>query len=261
MHVKDETIDESGNVDGLDPLVASLETLPDTEHFAIEPGLPFNRDGNVPRGLTIQVRRTDKQCKSRGLVFSTQQDDSEVAKQIMFAEPHGWTSAGDQQTLVFEHGAASTGPTVGSVNFHPWLTDHRKGDVEIHDALGDRIHLMAAGMSATHNFELHGKTYTWRRTHGKGGEKTFWKSHLECVDEAEQVYAFYTGDRHETASGQESTVGRFEVTAADLRPEFVEVLLMTFMAMFVKLQKRMLEESRLGSVGRLASKALYSIGG
>ncbi|KAK5125930.1 hypothetical protein LTR85_011285 [Meristemomyces frigidus] len=260
MRVKDETIDESGNVDDFDPLVESLEPISDSEHFTTEPGLPVDARGNVPEGLAIRVQRTAKHTKPRGLVFSVQADGG-VAKQVMFAEPHGWTTAGSQQTLVFERGGPSTGPTVGSVNFHAWLADQRKGDVEIHEAQGDRMHLKATGMSATHHFEMHGKTYIWRRTHGTGEDKTFWKSHLECVNEAEQVYAFYTGDKHKADSGHEITVGRFEIKAADLRPEFVEVLLMTFVAMFVKLQKRMLEESHSGIAGKLASKALYSIGG
>jgi len=260
MFLKDEAaVDESGNIDGFDPLIATLESDSDTEH-SIESKLPLDANGNVPTGFALRIRRTPKGKKPHGLVFTTEQ--SSAHKQVLFAESKHWVSDATREELVFYRGSPASGRAVGRLGFHNWLADEHK-PVVVKDTVHNET-MQVRRTSKVHNeqaFMQGNKQYFWRRARGSGREdhKGHFRHHLECVNEAEQVYAIYTSESEpSTSGGADSMVARFEVTAPDLKPEFVELLLMTFVAVYVKLQRRILEHNQSGA-GGFVRRALYGV--
>lgn len=252
--MKDEdAADESGNVDKFDPLVESLEAEDESEQNTIQVGLPTDPNGHVPDGLTIRVRRTAKHKDHRGIAFCTQDGPLGAMKQVMIAEPTGWTTSGSREELVFTRGAPPSGSHIGMVDFHNWLDDQHK-HIVVKDIKGIPMELTRLGMGSTHEIQIGGKQFIWQRSRGHGHDRSFGKSSLECIDAKDKVYAFYTSDSHKGDAGQERRVGRLEIKAEGLSVELVETLLMNFVAVFVKLQKRVQQGSMLTGV-------LHGIGG
>merc|ERR1712070_1140639 len=112
------------------------------------------------------------------------------------------------------------------------------GAVIVTDSSGNEMDMRRTGpVTNEHGFVRGDKRFFWRRSRESGG---IFKYHFECVDE---------------------TVGRFEVRKAGLKPELVESLLMTELALYVKLQKRVIQGSQAGHLGGLVAAALYVVGG
>ena len=63
------------------------------------------------------------------------------------------------------------------------------------------------------------------------------------------------------AGGRDRTIGRFEVEQDDLKSDFVEVMLMTCMGLYVKLQKKHMQAEKGGHFGGFVSNAMYSVAG
>ncbi|KAI6876107.1 hypothetical protein KC318_g18194 [Hortaea werneckii] len=177
----------------------------------------------------------------------------------MFAEPRNWVSSSSREEVVFFRGSKTEGETpLGGVNFHHWLTDQSKA-VIVTDSGGNEMDMRRTGpVTNEHGFVRGDKRFFWRRSRESGG---IFKYHFECVDEADTQYAHYMSERRICSTGPDRTVGRFEVRKAGLKPELVESLLMTELALYVKLQKRVIQGSQAGNLGGLVAAALYVVGG
>ncbi|KAK5164738.1 uncharacterized protein LTR77_009401 [Saxophila tyrrhenica] len=234
--------------------VGSLDEADSTKHE-----LPVNAAGDVPKGLVFLLHRARKGKdgqQASGLAFSCEKDGER--QQILFAQSQGWIAKASREEIVFKQGN-SQGSVVGSVNFHHWLVDQSKA-VVVEDSQGNEWNLKRTGLGSSHSFERDGKKLFWRRAHGAGEGRSKTKRHLECVDENETVYAFY--DRGKCFSaGPDREVGRLEVRVEGLSLEFASILLMTLAAMYVKLQKRIVQGSQAGWGGGLGAAVLYIVGG
>ncbi|TKA34209.1 hypothetical protein B0A50_00189 [Salinomyces thailandicus] len=248
MHMKDTQLeDESGRKDQFDPIVEEFDSEPESEQHPILPGLPTDEHGAVPSDLTIRIRRSAKGREPRGLIFTA--DSPEGPQQVMFGEPRNWTSDSSSEEVVFFRGAKSDTSAIGSVDFHRWLKD-QSDPIAIRHGGGNETDLRRTGkFTNEHGFVLGDRRFSWRRSKEAGG---ITKWHYECVDETESQYAFYMSEKVEGRSGSERNVGRFEVRRKGLKPETVEALLMSEIALFVKLQKK-------SQGGGLAAAAQYAL--
>lgn len=269
MYTKDEDlVDESEYKDQFDPFIEELDPESDSEVHPIQPSLPTDECGEVPQGLTIRIRRSAKGQEPRGLIFTAEEgpatgtetgESASAARQIMFAEPRNWVSNASREEVIFYRGGKRDGPAIGSVNFHHWLVDQSKA-VIIKDDRGNEMDLRrTTAFKNQHGFVLGDQRYVWRRSKEAGGA---FKFHFECVDEQERQLAHYMSEmRAPCRPGPDKRVGRFEVRQAGLRPEVVEALLMTQFALYVKMQKRVLQMSQAGNMGGLMAAVLYVVGG
>jgi len=261
MHMEDkQLVDESDKKDQFDDYMDELDSDSEVAEHPIINGLPTDSNGDVPLGLTIRIRRTPKGQNPRGLIFTAEGEaHTGPPQQVLFAEPRNWVSSSSREEVVFFRGTKTDGETpLGGVNFHHWLTDQSKA-VIVTDSSGNEMDMRRTGPVTTeHGFVRGDKRFFWRRSREAGG---IFKYHFECVDEADTQYAHYMSEKRICSTGPDRTVGRFEVRKAGLKPELVESLLMTELALYVKLQKRVIQGSQAGSLGGLVTAALYVVGG
>ncbi|KAI7345464.1 hypothetical protein KC320_g8311 [Hortaea werneckii] len=262
MHIEDKQLqDESDKKDQFDDYMDELDSDSEVQEHPIINGLPTDDNGDVPLGLTIRIRRTPKGQNPRGLIFTAEEGSAHAGppQQVMFAEPRNWVSSSSREEVVFFRGTKTDGETpLGGVNFHHWLTDQSKA-VIVTDSSGNEMDMRRTGpVTNEHGFVRGDKRFFWRRSRESGG---IFKYHFECVDESDTQYAHYMSERRICSTGPDKTIGRFEVRKAGLKPELVESLLMTELALYVKLQKRVIQGSQAGNLGGLVAAALYVVGG
>ena len=120
-----------------------------------------------------------------------------------------------------------------------------------------RLHVFAA-----HPFTLAGREYFWKQSKGEGEErvKRFYQRHLKCVDAQGNVLAVFYVESYR-GQGDKRLVGRFEIQQEGLDLLTVESLLLTFLAVYVKLRKRAMQGMQAGNLGGLVTTALYAVQG
>lgn len=173
---------------------------------------------------------------------------------------------------------------MGSINFHHWLRDQSRKieismnssdsiprlELEEHDTEapqtegnGNAIKVSRSHLLANHVFTLNGQQYRWRQTRGEKDEKPdrFYQRHLECLSSSGQRVAMFYLESYRGA-GEERVVGRFQVVKEDgVSAEELQCLLVTFLAVYVKLRKRAMQGMQAGNLGGLVTTTLYAVQG
>ena len=278
---------ETESISSLDSLPPAIDTL--TPANLSSSCLPANSDGKVPSNLSILVSRTHKGASPRGFTFSLSTsysaiDDSTVelqdlgnqqqVAQILFASIENWISKDSRNEITFIRSMNDTGPEIGNINFHHWIVDQSR-DVIITLPSGFTTNVRRENVTQSHRFELpeiSGKSVGevtkklyWRRTRGVEGtadeHRSWWRQNLKCVDEHEKLYASYTRTKGRSTNASEKRVGRLNLHSEKLTVLQVEFLVMTFLAVYIKLRKRLIQGSHAGYAGGVFTPGLYAVGG
>lgn len=248
-------MDAKDNVeDGFDE-VASLDEQIDVAATA----LPTDADGRVPKGLLIRMSRPDKSHGKHGIVFTVEEGGKREAVLFAHQQSNAIYSASKQE-IVFHRGFTD-GEPVGHANFHHWIADQSKSII-VQNAAGEQTDVRRKTMSSTHNFEANGRRLYWQRARGDSNLSKLTRPHLECVDDDDSVYAFYSQEHRYFSSGKvEKTMGEVEIRKEGLTMVEVETMLMAMTAVWVKRGKRMIQGSQAGIAGGLVTSLSYIIGG
>lgn len=232
-------------------------------------GLPTDHNGYVPKSTTLSVYRSGSRCRYTGMVFALDN------QQTHFAEFRNWNASAKRNEIIIRRGDEGSGPQAGAINFHHWLCDQSRrveltlGDGSSSSCSGiidqqrdDVIEITRPHVFARHTFVMNGREMTWQQVRGEGAQKTrrFYQRHLKCVDsEGNEMATFWLESYR--GKGDEKLAGNFEVQQEGLEPEVVEGLMLTFLAVYVKLRKRAMQSWQAGNIGGLVMLSLYAVQG
>lgn len=255
---------------GLEAVDSADESAPLQQNRAFRE-IPLDATGCVKGDLVFEMSRCSlmEPSPQRGLMFAFQ--DVDGVHRTLFARSEAWIAKAAREEVVFHRGLGTPGKhdasVVGGIDFHHWLVDQSRS-INVRHNLGDDspVRLCRQGLTRNHSFDFRGQTYTWQRTGNSlegQNESRLLKMNLKCMDESGKMLAFYT----KTKSGfrrccdSNKQVGHFQICSKGLDSGFVELLLMTFTAVYVKLQKRILQGSQAGWGGGTGAAVMYAIGG
>lgn len=227
----------------------------------ITPGTDSSSQGKI---FTMGRLPKTQEEKRRGLIFMETQEAGR--RPVLFARKQGHSIANSKnEEVVFERGGPGGDPA-GYINFHHWLLDRDKSII-VASSNGQQTNLKRSRLLLKHAFELNGRKLFWRRSgggEGSGFSKKITRPHLECVDENDEVVALFTQKKMKCfgSSGEEEKLGgELEIKEDGLDASYIEFLLMTFTAVYVKLQKRLMQASQAGWAGGLPTAVGYIIAG
>ena len=263
--------DANDDSDGLESVASINNDKVDQGPMKFAQSFPTDASGCVMEGLVLEMSRYlgKEPTSERGMIFTMATNSG--LREVLFAKSEAWRAKGSREEVVVQRGLTGLDNlhpvVVGGINFHHWLFDQSKSIVIQHsDYFGDEINLRRQGLSWTHAFEIDGRKFVWQREKesnetGDNSSGKFWRrQNLQCVDEEGNVYATYARERGLCCS-RGRQIGRFEVVMSGLSGNFVETLVMTLVAIYVKMQKRMIQASQAGYAGGLVAALLYIIGG
>lgn len=240
-------------------------------HTSAFHSLPLDGDGSVKDGLVLEMSRCSfkEPHAQRGFMFVLGEGNDPVP--TLFAKSEAWMSKASREELVFQRGLSgpdsATPAKVGTVNFHHWLVDQSRAVIVEHEGYsGGEIDLRRSGLTSTHKFSFRDQNLSWSMTSESLEEpspsRMSLRKHLQCQDEDGNILASYTRERSCFSSrSKDQFVGRFHVRHPGLDPVLVEVMIMTFVALHVKLQKRKVQGSQAGVAGGLGTAVSYAVGG
>jgi hypothetical protein len=193
---------------------------------------------------------------------------------------------------------APTSPEIGSINFHHWILD-RSRNVIVTNSTGFATNLRRSAACGPHHFTLPSSTELyWQETRTvyvpastttseeaakgeEGGEEEEEEEmknvdgqyrhrilkrsnvlqcrNLKCVDAEGRIYASYARAPDIWCTGKR--VGHFHLLREGLTPDEVETLLMTLLAVYVKLRKRFMQASVAAYAGGLVTLGMYAVQG
>ncbi|GAB7362348.1 hypothetical protein MBLNU230_g2674t1 [Neophaeotheca triangularis] len=284
---------DSVSIDSLD----SIDAPSSNNKHTTAPGFPTDASGLVPNGTSLLVSRTGSRCKYTGLVFTLPEtyQQSYVAEFLNCNASAKRNEIVLHRGGVDGEPSGHDGDVVGAINFHHWLQDQSRsveisvpgggdggavidapeistgsgseggGVANAAPVAGDRggseiiAEIKRPHVAAKHSFSLGGREMTWRQSKGEGERKVrrFYQRHLKCQDsEGREVATFFLESYR--GKGEERTVGRFEVQQeGGLERDVAEALLLTFVAVYIKLRKRAGQGMQAGNLGGLVTTALY----
>ena len=287
--------DSSSSLSSVDSLSAEAVPfkIPQTSISPLTAG-----DGlTVPANTIIYVTRNRKKEQGpRGFTFfidenqpaselqQSEPDRVSSATQAFFASVESWIAKASRPEIIFKRKADDVDTDqLGTVNFHHWLANMSNDVIVTIPGNDFTANLERSTSFHSHSFEFPlfsapevsglesstgKKKLYWKQTRGVEGtskeDQSRMHRNLKCVDEDDNVWVSYTRTSggcfcRGGSSSNKKQIGRLRIHQDGLTAPQVEFLAMTFLAVYVKCQKRVMQGSMAGVASGTVTLGMFVV--